>query len=77
MKNMEDNIEIDDWVTPRGTDSVQQVIDIENIDGGRIFYTNAGLAYTFEQLEFEPEEVEHQYMTDEVHFKLLNDICSN
>ena len=74
---MVDNIEIDDWVTPLGTDSVQQVKDIEVIDGNRIFYTNAGLAYTFEQLEFEEEEIEHQYMTDEVHFKLLNDICLN
>ena len=74
---MRDNIEIDDWISPRDTDSVQQVKDIEIIDGNRIFYTHSGLAYTIDQLELEEEDDEFINMNSGEMRMLMGNISAN
>jgi hypothetical protein len=75
---MEDNIEIDDWIVPLGTGSVQQVKDIDVIDGKRIFYTHSGLAYTIDQIEPEDDDDDDwEYMDDEIKNILLSGISAN
>jgi hypothetical protein len=76
-RNIHDNIEIDDWITPIGTDSVQQVTDMEVVNGETIYYTDAGLAYTFDQLEIEPLEEDFNIVDPNVMNDLMDGICLN
>lgn len=73
---MVDNIEIDDWIVPTGTDSVQQVKDIEVIDGNRIFYTHSGLAYTIDQLDLQ-EDDEWEDMDSPMLRSLMKNVSAN
>lgn len=73
----ENNIEIDDWIVPMGTDAVQQVKDIETIDGVTLYYTHSGLAYTIDQLEFESLEEDFNIVDPNVMSDLMENICLN
>ena len=38
-------IEVNDWIIPKGTQSIQQVIDIELHDGKLLYFTNAKMCF--------------------------------
>jgi len=74
----EDKIAIGTFVIVKDTDSVQEVVDIEIIDGERVFYTRGGNTYKLEHLEVEPDEDDFEYMTSsEIKEKLLTNIFLN
>jgi len=70
-------IEINDWIVPKGTQSVQQVIDIELHDGKLIYFTNAKMCFSREEINTLDEECDENDYIDILSSDELQELAKN
>jgi len=75
MKEFE--IEINDWIIPKGTQSVQQVIDIELHDGKLLYFTNAKMCFSREDINTLDEECDENDYIDILSSDELRELAKN
>lgn len=77
METRKFEVEIDDWIIPKGTQSVQKVIDIELIDGKLLYYTNANVCLVREDFNTLDEECDENDYIEILDSTELRELAKN
>lgn len=70
-------IEVNDWIIPKGTQSIQQVIDIELHDGKLLYFTNAKMCFSREDINTLDEECDENDYIDILSSDELRELAKN
>lgn len=70
-------VEVNDWIIPKGTQSVQKVIDIELIEGKFLYYTNANVCLVREDFNTLDEECDENGYIEILDSTELTELAKN